>query len=49
MTVVTKLAGQKKPVRELKKLRTSARNQRLKPAFCHHCHHCHVTRPDRNR
>lgn len=42
MAVITKPTAQKKPVvRELKNLRTSAGNQRLKLAFCHRCHRCH--------
>ena len=42
MSVITKPAAQKKAVRELKNLRTSASNNpRLKLAFCHRCHRCH--------
>lgn len=41
MTVVTKLAIPKKAVRELKNLRTSTGDQRLKLAWCHRCHRCH--------
>lgn len=48
MPVVTKPAAQKKAVRELKHLRTSARGQRLKLAFCHRCHRCHGCRVARS-
>lgn len=41
MAVITKPAAPKKAVRELKKLRTSAGDHRLKLAFCHRCHACH--------
>lgn len=41
MAVITKPAAPKKAVRELKNLRTSAGDQRLKLAFCHRCHHCY--------
>ena len=41
MSVITKSAAPKKAVRELKNLRVSAGDQRLKMAFCHRCHRCH--------
>lgn len=41
MSAITKPAAPKKAVRELKNLRTSAGDQRLKLAFCHRCHRCH--------
>ncbi len=42
MSVITKSAApKKKAVRELKNLRTSAGDQRLKMAFCRRCHSCH--------
>jgi len=41
MAVATKPAVPRKAVRELKHLRTSAGDQRLKLAWCHRCHRCH--------
>lgn len=41
MSVIKKSAAPKKAVRELKNLRISAGDQRLKMAFCHRCHRCH--------